>query len=208
MENSNVFLKHILKEEETGVHSGRYPRPGDVEAICGGPPCQGFSGANRFSKTSLISHQNNTCVPNFLSIVDKFYPKFVLMENVSNMLNFADSTENNEGGKRKMKYIYSIVLQCLIDRGYQVTTYVLQAGCYGVPQSRRRCFTVAVREGCHLPMPPTPTHCFDAISEKKVVKLEDKEVSFICVFVIFVVINRNKYTKYIIYIKGTYCIFY
>ena len=27
----------------------RLPQKGDVEMLCGGPPCQGFSGMNRFS---------------------------------------------------------------------------------------------------------------------------------------------------------------
>lgn len=26
------------------------PAPGEVEFICGGPPCQGYSGMNRFNK--------------------------------------------------------------------------------------------------------------------------------------------------------------
>lgn len=27
----------------------KLPRKGDVEMMCGGPPCQGFSGMNRFN---------------------------------------------------------------------------------------------------------------------------------------------------------------
>ena len=27
----------------------KIPKKGDVELLCGGPPCQGFSGMNRFN---------------------------------------------------------------------------------------------------------------------------------------------------------------
>ena len=41
------------------------PVPGEVEFLCGGPPCQGYSGMNRFNKgnwsmvqNSMVSHMN------------------------------------------------------------------------------------------------------------------------------------------------------
>lgn len=35
------------------------PMPGDVEFLCGGPPCQGYSGMNRFNKGNWSMVQNS-----------------------------------------------------------------------------------------------------------------------------------------------------
>ena len=31
------------------------PAPGEVEFLCGGPPCQGYSGMNRFNKGECVT---------------------------------------------------------------------------------------------------------------------------------------------------------
>ena len=43
------FLCCVLKGETTNDLGQRLPLKGDVELLCGGPPCQGFSGMNRFN---------------------------------------------------------------------------------------------------------------------------------------------------------------
>ena len=35
------------------------PTPGEVEFLCGGPPCQGYSGMNRFNKGNWSMVQNS-----------------------------------------------------------------------------------------------------------------------------------------------------
>ena len=35
--------------KETNERGQTLPQKGDVELLCGGPPCQGFSGMNRFN---------------------------------------------------------------------------------------------------------------------------------------------------------------
>ncbi len=32
------------------------PQKGEVEALCGGPPCQGYSGMNRFNEGQVMNH--------------------------------------------------------------------------------------------------------------------------------------------------------
>ena len=44
-----------LSEEDVA----RLPTPGEVEFLCGGPPCQGYSGMNRFNKGNWSMVQNS-----------------------------------------------------------------------------------------------------------------------------------------------------
>lgn len=54
---------------------------GEVDLVIGGPPCQGFSNANR-QHTSLIS-MNNRLVKEYVRGVSELHPKVFLMENVA-----------------------------------------------------------------------------------------------------------------------------
>lgn len=45
--------------------------------------------------------------------------------------------------------------------GYQVTFGILQAGHYGIPQSRRRFILMAAAPGYVLPKYPEPMHVFN-----------------------------------------------
>ncbi|KAF5947427.1 hypothetical protein HYC85_013384 [Camellia sinensis] len=66
---------------------------GDVDVICGGPPCQGISGYNRFRNVgSPLDDERNRQIVVFMDIVNFLKPKFVLMENVIDILRFAKGT--------------------------------------------------------------------------------------------------------------------
>lgn len=54
---------------------------GDIDVVIGGPPCQGFSNANR-QKNHAIS-QNNMLVKQYLRAILELRPKAFVMENVS-----------------------------------------------------------------------------------------------------------------------------
>ena len=49
----------------TEATAGALPLPGQVEFIVGGPPCQGYSGMNRFNKGNWSMVQNSMvcCLP-------------------------------------------------------------------------------------------------------------------------------------------------
>jgi len=57
--------------------------PGDIDVVCGGPPCQGFSTAN--SKRSASDRRNNL-VFEFMRLVCELQPKTFIMENVPGLL--------------------------------------------------------------------------------------------------------------------------
>ncbi|KAJ1968533.1 hypothetical protein H4R35_006401, partial [Dimargaris xerosporica] len=136
------------------------PAPGDVDFIYCGPPCQGFSGINRFPKADDIK---NTLIATSLSYVDFYRPRYFLLENVRGMLQFrlggtqtgaARVTGGIEFG------VLKFIIRALTSMGYQVRFSVQQAGCHGVPQTRRRLFVWGARRGHQLPQFPQPITCF------------------------------------------------
>lgn len=89
-----------------------------VDIVVGGPPCQGFSMANR---QRLIDDPRNYLYKSYVEVVKKVRPKFFVMENVKGMLSVAEQV------KEDFRNI-----------GYSVECHVLNAKNYGVPQNRER----------------------------------------------------------------------
>ncbi|WP_066250530.1 DNA cytosine methyltransferase [Neobacillus drentensis] len=56
----------------------------DIDVIIGGPPCQGFSNANR-QKNTLIS-SNNQLVKEYIRAIEEIMPKAFVMENVKSIV--------------------------------------------------------------------------------------------------------------------------
>jgi DNA (cytosine-5)-methyltransferase 1 len=48
-DDCNILLKLVMEGVSENARGQQLPKKGDVELLCGGPPCQGFSGMNRFS---------------------------------------------------------------------------------------------------------------------------------------------------------------
>ncbi|KAG9296763.1 hypothetical protein G9A89_001396 [Geosiphon pyriformis] len=136
------------------------PAPGDVDFIYCGPPCQGFSGVNRFKKADDIK---NSLVATALSYVDFYRPDYFLLENVRGMLMYKFGGEQD--GKTKIKGgitmgVVKFILRALTAMGYQTRFSVQQAGNHEVPQTRRRLFIWGAKIGSNLPNFPQPSSCF------------------------------------------------
>lgn len=56
---------------------------GEIDVVIGGPPCQGFSNANR-QKTSLIS-SSNQLVQHYVRAIEELNPKAFVLENVKTL---------------------------------------------------------------------------------------------------------------------------
>lgn len=65
-----------------------WPLPGNIDVICGGPPCQDFSWMNGNRNTRLTWFGRNRLVQEWLDWVRLVQPKFAVMENVPGMLDF------------------------------------------------------------------------------------------------------------------------
>jgi DNA (cytosine-5)-methyltransferase 1 len=117
---------------------------GELDLLVGGPPCQGFS-KNVPRKFRYLEDPKNLLVKSFLDYCEALQPKQVLMENVAEMKNGFDESYSSE------------IISRLTNAGYVVTSTVLNAADYGVPQRRRRAFFLANRFGVEF-SPPRPTH--------------------------------------------------
>ena len=105
----------------------------DIDVIIGGPPCQGFSSANRWQKET--ADPRNKLFFEFVKFVDLANPKAVLIENVRGIV-----TRDNGYAKKRIEEIFQ-------KRGYSITNRILDASEYGVPQKRLRNFFVALKDG-------------------------------------------------------------
>ena len=90
----------------------------NVDIVVGGPPCQGFSMANR---QRLIDDPRNHLYKSYVEVVKKVHPKFFVMENVKGMLSVAEQV------KEDFRAI-----------GYSAECHILNAKNFGVPQNRER----------------------------------------------------------------------
>ncbi|XP_013930826.1 PREDICTED: DNA (cytosine-5)-methyltransferase 1-like, partial [Thamnophis sirtalis] len=61
-EDCNVLLKLVMSGEKVNSLGQKLPQKGDVEMLCGGPPCQGFSGMNRFNSRTYSKFKNSLVV--------------------------------------------------------------------------------------------------------------------------------------------------
>lgn len=104
----------------------------DIDVIIGGPPCQGFSTANRYKKEE--EDPRNRLFFEFVKFVDAAQPQAIVIENVRGIV-----TQNNGEAKDKIYKIFQ-------ERGYFVSHRLLDASEYGVPQKRIRNFFVMLKK--------------------------------------------------------------
>ncbi|KAL6221550.1 hypothetical protein ACLB2K_004946 [Fragaria x ananassa] len=139
-ESIREFVSHVY-------HSKLLPLPGDVDVVCGGPPCQGISGFNRFRNyNNPLEDEKNMQLTVFMDIVDYLKPKYVLMENVVDLLKFANG------------FLGRYALGRLVKMNYQARMGMMCAGAYGLPQFRMRVFLWGALPTESLPQFPLPTH--------------------------------------------------
>ena len=105
---------------------------GDVDIIVGGPPCQGFSSANRWQKE--MDDPRNKLFFEYIRFVQIIHPKIIMIENVRGLL----TRDNGYAIKR--------IEEILGSAEYNIKYRVLDASDYGVPQNRKRAIIVGIRK--------------------------------------------------------------
>lgn len=115
----------------------------DVDLVCGGPPCQGYSGIGHRRTFKLAKNEipSNQLYKEMVRVIRAIRPKIFLFENVRGLLN-SKWTPKGESGE-----IFRAVLDEFRSlKDYRVHWDLLHAKSYGVPQNRPRVLVVGVRE--------------------------------------------------------------
>lgn len=126
----------------------------DIDVVVGGPPCQGFSEANR---QRVIDDPRNKLYKYFVKAVEKIVPKVVVMENVKGMLKVADQVVEDYEALRIRKNGR--------DYSYKVKYQILNSQDFSVAQSRERLIYIAVRSDVMADKAITPEAIFRQIRE-------------------------------------------
>ncbi|MFW9956580.1 MAG: DNA (cytosine-5-)-methyltransferase [Candidatus Odinarchaeota archaeon] len=151
---ANMFVQdelvHLLDVIELNL-KGR-----TLNLLAGGPPCQGFSTAGKWSS----SDTRNSLIFRTLEFVKKLAPETVLLENVPGIRSL-------QQGK-----ILDLLLDALGAEGYHPQILLLKAEEYGIPQRRRRIFILGSRSGDLI---EKPEELFSEVVQGRTRKHKKKE---------------------------------
>lgn len=134
---AKVLQDDIQMLDPKTLHNEEEP----IFVIMGGPPCQGFSLSN--TRTRNMENEKNFLFLEFVRFVQEIRPAWFVLENVWGLTNI------NEGKTQTM------IEDCFraIDGYNNISSSVLWASDYGVPQNRNRFFMVGNRLGIDFQFP-------------------------------------------------------
>lgn len=129
----------------------------EIDAIFGGPPCQGFSRAGRRNPND----PRNMLFREYLRVISEIRPKYVVLENVTG---FTDTRFYGFVGVTGHQYKDGELVPDILRKEFRLIGYqtleprILNAAHYGVPQRRNRIIVMAYRNDMAAPEYPEATH--------------------------------------------------
>ena len=127
---------------DTDIRAAHFRRYRGIDLVAGGPPCQPFSSGGK----RLGNADARDLMSSFIRVIDEVRPRAFLLENVPGLR-----------APGRVSY-YNAVLSELTALQYTVTSAVLNAADYGVPQKRRRLFVVGLLNADKPFKFPSPSH--------------------------------------------------
>ena len=106
----------------------------EVDLVMHGSPCQDFSLAGLNRGGDKGSGTRSSLMYETIRIVSNLKPKYIIWENVKNILS------------KKHIHNFNAYLDAMKELGYNNYYDVLNAKDYGIPQNRERVFTVSIRK--------------------------------------------------------------
>lgn len=162
-----VFEGDISELDPLAVLKSIGLKPGEVDLLVGGPPCQSFSTAG---KRAATQDPRGTLLWQFLRFVEVMQPTFFLMENVRGLLSAAlshrpISKRPGKGGQPlrpeeepgSVIRLFSHDLQNTPGGSYHMDCFEVNAVNYGAPQLRERALFIGNRFNAVVDF-PDPTH--------------------------------------------------
>jgi DNA (cytosine-5)-methyltransferase 1 len=158
-------------------------KPGEVDLLAGGPPCQSFSTAG---KRGTTQDPRGTLLWQYLRFIDVIQPRFFLMENVRGLLSAAlrhrpIAQRPNKGGPPleideepgSVVRLFAEDLQKL-DVKYHMDCFEVNAVNYGAPQLRERALFIGNRYSTEVEF-PNPTHGVERTDDRQRTLFEAEE---------------------------------
>jgi DNA (cytosine-5)-methyltransferase 1 len=168
VELEEKYCKSLVKNKEQGkyvststnIHNidirdfdiSKYVDAG-IECIIGGPPCQTFSAAGRRAGGVIgTDDERGQLYETYCKILDAIKPEVFVFENVYGL-----PGANGGGPWREIQKAFT-------EHGYDLTTEVVDAADYGVPQHRERLIMIGTKG--HKFKFPIPTVGPDSLSQE------------------------------------------
>lgn len=142
-----VYEGDIRKFDPLTILAAAGRKPGELDLLFGGPPCQAFS---LCGKQKSLDDERGMLLFQMVRYAEVFRPRAVLMEQVKGLLSARDSSGKRGGVIEKLLSAFS-------DLGYVVKYKVCLAADYGAAQMRERVILVATRDRNGFEF-PVPTH--------------------------------------------------
>jgi DNA (cytosine-5)-methyltransferase 1 len=114
----------------------------EVDLIMHGSPCQDFSLAGKQAGGDEGSGTRSSLMYETIRIVEKLKPKYVIWENVKNVIS------------KKHIHNFNNYITRMSELGYTSYYQVLNAKDYGIPQNRERVFTISILGDENYVFPP------------------------------------------------------
>lgn len=151
--NHALDIKSLTKNKDTLQSFGNYigKEHGEIDLVCGGPPCQGYSGIGHRRTFDLDKREmpTNHLYKDMAKVVTTVAPKMFLFENVRGLLNsrWTQDGEKGEIWSDVQKTFKNITVKVgKQEFQYQIGFKLVFAKDFGVPQNRPRILMVGLRE--------------------------------------------------------------
>ena len=126
-------------------------KPGELDLLDGSPPCSAFSMAGSVSHGGGNTHadafgktKKYSDIEGVSNVEDLFFEFLRIAKEIKPKVIIGENVEGLTMGEAK-EYFHKIQ-NTFEDIGYLIVANVLDSSYFGVPQSRKRCFFIGVRE--------------------------------------------------------------
>ncbi|MDD3422195.1 MAG: DNA cytosine methyltransferase [Bacilli bacterium] len=135
----------------TKIDAHKIPK---YDVLCGGFPCQTFSKAGR--QLGFADQTKGTLFFEIARLIDAAHPKFIILENVRNLVGHDDG------------HTWKVIMDTLTDLGYVLTDtpLIMSPHQLGIPQLRERVYILGVHNSLginhlNIDIPPRNKGTFD-----------------------------------------------
>lgn len=143
--STRVFEGDIKEFSPDSILNELDKKPGEIDLLFGGPPCQAFS---QIGKQLSLYDDRGVLLFQIIRYAKVIRPRAIMVEQVKGLLS-AKNLDGKKGG------VFEDFINELENMGYVPKWRIMLAADYGVPQLRERVFIVATRKpnGFQFPYP-------------------------------------------------------